>query len=347
MLSQNFQRLNLTIACLSALFCLCPLPTLDAQTKNNAYDNGSFEQLNATLMQRSPSFLASLFVVLIPAADLLLDLICNIFAFLKSDNEVKKKKTETTVVVRLSDVERILFIIGIGIQSVVWFLPVSTDLPTLKVVYFSTTNAGFLLVGCPMLTFLQRCTTTFTTLRATSVVCMFCLGFFSFSVANLLNHNPRSQRLLNYSGWLIVGLAELLFISLILLCGVNYCQSKIGTASSRKAIFSWIRSLFRRTEAGVKGGYDIDYDNELYANHIPAVYMTSIVMMIFSTIYVSAIGAEQNVTAFERRNYVIVIAEIMVLVSELRIRKNEHSRGLVRIPSILKLNYHLIVWIQN
>lgn len=330
MTPEYFQRLNLTIACLSALFCLCPLPALDAQTKNNAYDNGSFEQLNATLIQRSPSFLASLFVVLIPAADLLLDLICNIFACVKSGNEVKKKKTETTVVVRLSDVERFLFIIGIGIQSVVWFLPVSTDLPTLKVVYFSTTNAGFLLVGCPMLTFLQRCTTTFTILRATTIACMFCLGFVAFSVANLLNHNPGSQRLLNYSGWLIVGLAELLFISLILLCGVNYCQSKIGTTSSRQALLSWLTNAFHKTDAGLKGNYDVDDDCELYANYIPAVYMMSIFMMIFSTIYVSAIGADQNVSAFERRNYVIVIAEIMVLVSELRIRKNELARGLVR-----------------
>ena len=327
-MSKISQRVNLTVGFISALLCLTPIMYLDEAKSFPTDDTIAFKITIGALVQRSPSLLASFFVVLIPAADLLLDLPSKISSYW---NCLSKSSTDTSVVVRLNDPERFLFMLGIGIQSSVWFLPPSADLSSLSIVYFCTTNASFLLVGGPLLTFLQRCTETFTTLRATIVTIAAVVGFTTMSLCNFVRYDNRTYHTLNAIGWFVAAIGGIIYASLILLCAVKYIRVKLLTPSDRKALFTWLRNSLRKSAFGAKCNKDKidDNDSELYTNYIPAVHMAAMLMVIIASMSVGATTGQNNIRAYESRNYAIIVAEIVVLVVELRIRKNEIARGLV------------------
>lgn len=329
MSSEVSQRLNLAIAVLGALFCLSSLLNLHDERKFATEID--FQIMVETLIRQSPSLMASFFVVLIPAADLLLDLPSHIVSHMYPSEKSPQKSSISTVVVRLNEIERILLIIGIGIQSSVWFLPSTTDLPTVGIVYFSTTNAGFLLVGGPILTFLQRCTTTFTTLRATILTLSSAIGFSMFAICNFVQEDKMVYHAINMCAMILTGLSGLLFIFLIAFCAFKYCCLKLRTRSDRQALLIWLTHPVGQRPSDSKGKSDqlADNDRELYMNYIPAVHMMSIFAIITSLLYVCFLPGHYESNAYETKNYVVIIAEIMVLVIELRIRKNEIARGLV------------------
>jgi hypothetical protein len=78
-MAQNFlssadsQRLNLTVAVIAAVFCLSPLFVLTIQKRYVSDDGISAQHLMEAINQSRSSQLFSLFVILIPAADLFLD----------------------------------------------------------------------------------------------------------------------------------------------------------------------------------------------------------------------------------------------------------------------------------
>ena len=80
----------------------------------------------------------------------------------------------------------------------------------------------------------------------------------------------------------------------------------------------------------IKTDISIDNDSELYANYIPALHMISMFVIIVSGLYVGLVPHEYQRMAYDRKNYIVLCAEILILVVELRIRKNEITRGLVR-----------------
>ena len=342
MLSKISQRINLTLGFISALLCLSPIIYLDEAKNFPTDDTIAFKQTIGALVERSPSLLASFFVVLIPAADLLLDLPSKISSYW---NCSAKESNDTSVVVRLNDPERFLFMLGICIQSSVWFLPPSTDLRSLSIVYFCTTNASFLLVGGSILTFLQRCTETFSTLRATLITVAAVVGFPTMSLCNFVRYDNRTYHTLNAVGWFIAAIGGIVYASLILLCAFKYCRVKLLTASDRQALLTCLLRTFRRTGLETKGIKDnsADNDSELYTNYIPGVHMAAMLMVIVASMAVGSTTGQNGIDAYECRNYAIIVAEIVVLVVELRIRKNEIARGLVRMvlhPSIIPSIIH-------
>jgi hypothetical protein len=330
MLSKISQRINLTVGFIAALLCLMPIVYLNEAKNFPTDDTIAFKITIGALVERSPSLLASFFVVLIPAADLLLDLPSKISSYW---NCLTKQSTDTSIVVRLNDPERFIFMLGIGIQSAVWFLPPTSDLSSLSIVYFCTTNASFLLVGGPLLTFLQRCTETFTTLRATIVTIAAVVGFTTMSLCNFVRYDNRTYHTLNAIGWFVAAIGGIIYASLILFCAVKYIRVKLLTQSDRQALCTWLLSPFRGSELGPKCEKDKidDNDSELYTNYIPAVHMAAMLMVIIASMSVGATTGQNTSLAYESRNYAIIVAEIVVLVVELRIRKNEIARGLVRV----------------
>jgi hypothetical protein len=58
-------------------------------------------------------------------------------------------------------------------------------------------------------------------------------------------------------------------------------------------------------------------------------------------VYLSFLVNSDKLENFEMKNYFVIASQIMVLVIELRIRKNEITRGLVRY-SLLLSTYHVI-----
>lgn len=333
MLSEVSQRLNLTIATLAALFCLCPLLSIPGRQGRSYNDDGVqiYKELTQTLIQRSPSLLAPLFVVLIPVADHLLDMPALISSYLHPDLK-PTACARSTVVVRLNDVEKLLFMVGMCIQSAVWFLPSNAEVSVLGLVYFSTTNASILFIMAPILTFLQRCTTTFTTLRASVLTVTATLGVMLFTISNFLRYNYCAFRILDWLGWILTGMAGIFFVAFIVVCAFKYCCIKLASSSDRQAFLTLFLNQFKRkVETNrTKKDASIDNDSELYANYIPAIHMISMFIIIVSALYVGLVPADHQIVAIDGKNYVVIGAEILILVVELRIRKNEIARGLVR-----------------
>ena len=68
----------------------------------------------------------------------------------------------------------------------------------------------------------------------------------------------------------------------------------------------------------------------MYTNYIPAFHMLSSFTLIICAGFVAYRNTFYGVDVDDPRVYVTIAAEVLVLVIELRIRKNEIVRGLVR-----------------
>lgn len=333
-MSELSQRLNLTVATFGALFCLTPLFLLKSEERYTTDDTMAFQRVTDNLLQRSPSLMASFFVVLIPAADLLLDLphrILSSIGPMTREPQLKKPATRSAVF-RLNEIERIIFMAGIGVQSCVWFMSLSENMTTLGIVYFTTCNSSILLILGPILSYLQRCTTTFTSLRVTVIVLIAVVGLMTLTISNFFRSDGRKYQVMNYVGMLILTVAGLTFGSLIATCAFKFCRSKLKISSDR-SIFLASTTRSSGTESLLKARKckEIDDDTELYTNYIPGLHMTASLIVIISYLYVGLMPTQYITSAYERKNYIVIVAEVIVLVIELRIRKNEIARGLVSV----------------
>jgi hypothetical protein len=337
-------KFNLSIVVLSALFCLTPIFNLSNEAPYSTDDSVVFGYVTSTLVQRSPSLMASFFVALIPAGDLFLDVPSHFFSFFYGDKKLARRSDLPPAVVRLSDLERFSFIVGVGIQSCVWFSSESENIPTLGILYFSTTNSSILLVAGPILAYLQRCTTTFTSLRVLSISIIGSLGFAILTICNFFRNDIVVYRILNQLGSLLTSIACLIYVVLTFWCAIKYLNKKLNTVEERDALISCMNC-----KAGRLGTSNdsTDNDTELYENHIPALHVTALFIIFISSAYTHLISllatdADRG-TAYERKNYVCIVAQIIVLITELRIRKNEIARGLVSLYLNLSYLHHVAI----
>jgi uncharacterized membrane protein len=330
--SEAFQRINLAITAFTAIVSLIPMISLAGILTDTNDDRTAFEEATGTiLIHRSPSLLASFFVVLIPALDLFLDFPALFFSYFTTEEKVQNKLNETSVVVRLKDLERLMFMIGMGLHSCVWFLSLSPDSSSLSHVYNSTSNASSVLVIGPILTYLQRCTTTFTDRRTTLIVSVGAVGVILDAISNFYHDHDNNNTVYYFSVALLA--SAVLFITfLAATCLTKFYFLGMYTQLDRRTLFMGLSNQFMRSVPAIIGNLDksMDNDRELYTNYIPALHMVSCLVILFANSITYLSDRDQLTEAIEKKNYVILIAEIIVLVTELRIRKNEITRGLVR-----------------
>lgn len=317
------EQINLAITIVVAAICLTPLATI----QQHEFDDPSVKR--DSIVYNNASFAASFFVVLIPLTDLLLDYPSRIAAFFQSIKDRRKMKPPSSVVIRLTDTERLLFIVGVAVQSTVGFLPASTPLSTMDIVHNCTGNLSVILTLGPILTFLQRCTITFTTQRCFLVLIPVALGLCIISFSSFSRSNRTNEPIILCGSFILV-LSWLIYLVLIAICAVRYCRQKNSSYSDRKACFQWIVDPFKSLKA-IQGKKDlsVDNDSDLYTNYIPALHMVSSITIACANAYVSYSPTYNTAATYENKNYAVLVAEILVLVIELRIRKNEIARGLV------------------
>jgi hypothetical protein len=327
--SEAFQRLNLAITAFTAIVSLMPMISMAGIINNKNDDITSFQEATGShLIHRSPSVLASFFVVLIPALDLFLDFPAYVFAHFCPGEKLPSK---LSIVARLSDVERLMFMTGMGILSCVWFLPLSVDALTLSLVYNSTSNASSVLVVGPILTYLQRCTTTFTDRPTTFIVTVGAAGVILDTMSNLYRDQD-NDNIVYYFSVALLALAGLSITFLAAICLTKFYFLKMHTQSDRRKFFMGLSNPLMGSVPAIIGNLDksIDNDREMYTNYIPALHMASCLIILFANSSTYLADRDELKEAIEKKNYIILIAEIVVLVIELRIRKNEITRGLVR-----------------
>ena len=284
--------------------------------------------------------MAPFFITVIPAADLLLDLLTHISAYIQAVSRLPQKESKTSVVVRLCDIERFLFIAGVAIQSCVGFLPLDSD--HVEPVFTATKGASAVLVLGPVINFLQRCTITFNPLVVFFIYFFGVIGvILSTSSADCSSSVCAA---LDQSGTAFQTLAALIFFVLTASCAIKYCYSRIHSPASRQIVIDWWTSRFKTSkENPVIGINPIDHDRELYTDYIPAIHMIFCLVIIVANAIVFRSSTAEKLVAFDIRNYIATTAEVCVLIVELRIRKNEIARGLVSSFAVLPLYYYLAV----
>ena len=321
------EKLNLALTIAFGLLCISPL-FADKIGGGYETDDGAFDRSTSPLTYNSPSIIASLFVVIIPATDLLIDLLTNVYLYFFPDENSRKKSDNGTEVSRLTDLERLIFILGVAIQSAVWFLPPDTDLATRSIVVMCTENLSALFVLNPVAIFLLRCTSTFTDYFVTVLVLF---GGCGVSLISLSNFFPNDRTLLirmSVAGITLANVGVVLYVCLTIACLYKYCRKHFGSPLKRQLNFSAIVARFGPKTTSKDEKSRVQYDYELYKNYIPALHMISSLVILTATSYNGAVNGKEP-TANEKKNYVVLIAEVIVLVIELRIRKNEIARGLV------------------
>jgi hypothetical protein len=281
---------------------------------------------------RDPSILASFFIVLIPLCDLLLDYPSRIALLINPVKVNQRAVTVTSVVIRLTDTERLLFIVGVAVQSSVGFVPAENDTATLDLIYRCTNNVSVLLTLSPILTFLTRCTTTFTPARSLFVFTSIAAGLSMISISNFFPPSVYTLARLHFIGSLVVTISWTVYCGLILMSAFSYLREKLSTKLNRQDSLMRFLKLFGKSLPNTKNGDQmVDSDSELYTNYIPALHMLASITIACANAAVSY-SPNNNLSAiYLNKRYMVLLAEITVLVIELRIRKNEIARGLVRL----------------
>ena len=321
------ESLLLLTSAVVGLFCLCPLFTIN--NGNIASVDSYVIPLVKSLIDNRAASWASLFIVVIPVVDLLLDLPSYIASYFFGEGNPSKKCPDSLVVVRLSDVERLLFIIGVAAQSTVAFLPATTNEQTIALVHRCTYNFGLLMTLSPIETFLGRCTLTFSHSVVSFAILTSAVAFSITTLSYYFEAGSSNRLALTVIGLLLLCFVGILNVATASLCFYKYLRggAKLRSTVQRFHINSLIK-LFKGNS--YKMNTDVDQPNlkksELYTHYIPGLHMVSVLIIGFAHDY--APQTQQSIT-YQQRLYLSLFAQIMVLVIELRIRKNEIARGLV------------------
>lgn len=175
--------------------------------------------------------------------------------------------------------------------------------------------------------FLGRCTSIFTTARTHTIIVNMVLGILFRTFGRYMRYDAVSFRTLNYIGTFFLLSACLIYGFLILLCMRSYFQQHFSVKMNVQSFITWLFQplLKKRTDNDQHPEMTKDLDEELYTNYIPALHIASSCTIIVAT---SIFHFQPNVA------YLVIFAEVTILVIELRIRKNEIARALVRTYSL-------------
>lgn len=330
------ERVNVCVALVifGAIFCLAPLISL-RKNEDYALVDSFLDRVRKDMSRTSPFFLISISIILIPFADLVLDFIT---VYYGQENSLRRR-VKSSGVIRLTDIERLLFVTGIAIQSTIYFLPSATDDHTVNLVNHCVGNANALLLLAPIVIFLGRCTESFTPNKTLVLIVSPVIGLTVRTVSYFYRSDAVKYSHINVSGTTIILAGAALYGYCILICCYKYYQLRLGSPSDRQL---WLRNMFQSNQqkSFEEPDYSAEDENEVYANYVPALHIISSITICLST-SIKGLSSSSSVNlVWVDPDYIIICAEIMVLVIELRIRKNEITRGLVRAPSLFLSAFH-------
>ena len=257
----------------------------------------------------------SICIVVIPTADLFLDFVSLLF----NDASVQR-------CAHLTHTERLLFILGIALQSSKYFLRNITDSYTLSLTNNCIDNTSGLLLLGPIVLFVGRCASNFTATKSFLVVLLFIFGILCRTLHHFSRASPTVQK-----GFLLTG--SFIFISgcvlyglLVSQCILIHLSKNMLSSENRQLFVKRLREVFRakfKKDDESTEKKDLN-DCECYANCLASLHM------ILSCII---LAAKTSSHLSHSKQYFLLLAEVLVLLIESRIRKFEIARELVRLSS--------------
>lgn len=317
----------LSICCFGALYCFIPVIALWSGSHDVAENVLTYPETR-TLPRSSNLFhLASFFVTIIPAVDILLDIPSSAAAYFRPSD--KSTGRPDSKIMRLTEVERFLFILGIALQSTPSFLSTKTDIAIALIVQTCANNSSTLLILAPIVAFLARSTETFTTKRTTFLASIITVAYLALTTSYFFPETDPAQAALVTMNKILTYITAFLYMLLINYCAFKYLNQKLRTKNSRSIFFKMLFKTTQTQKRGVEGSQELD--SELYTNYIPGLHMIPTVIIVAASFAVALNPLEDQQAAYNNKNVIVLCSEIMVLVIELRIRKNEVARGLVSV----------------
>jgi hypothetical protein len=284
----------------------------------NLEDDSSEDGVHGSYFYRESS-IATLILIIPTSMDIVLDVLLMIANTIAArSNKAVKKPDAPIVLVRLTGLERSLFVLGVAMQCLVAFVPMDAD--CLIILYHCTSNCSTVLTLCPILMFLERCTTTWNFYSTISVALFTAVGATLNSTSYCCTDGSLAAKGLYFAGSIFFIAAALIYILISSLCASFYVKQK----TRAKAL--------TRQETSSLGGLkkEIKIVDEMYENYIPAAHIFSGIMFVILNATWNRFTADSGVI-FGQINYVLIGIATWVLVVEFRIRKNEVERGLVSI----------------
>ena len=322
---------------LGSAACLSPLLHLPHTQTFDIFDdesNHSITKIIITSQFYRQSLSSGAFIVLIPSADLSIELMQRFIGLLTSKKS--EESIKSTTVTRLTNCERFLFICGVFLRSAAIFVPVHDSL--LQVVFDCSNNAATILITCPIMVFLCRCTTTWTPLLTTQIILLTIVSnIIEVSSYYFKPGSTANVNLVLVSNIMVLGATFGVFI-LSFICLYKYTKLKIGHICI-KTYFSRSDDKLESVPMTVssnattsKKSADIKAVDDLYVNYVPAIHMSVGILVAMAYIF-GVIGRDltpsntADIQSYE--NVWVLVGVIVVLIVEYRIRGNEISRGLV------------------
>ena len=318
-MSKRFENFCLILTIIGATVCLCPLFVLNTQDIGDGV---------VSYGEPAPNLF---YVIIIPAVDLLLDYTTNCVSYFCYNPKKSCRPVESSVVSRLTDLERLLFICGVAVQTIASSNPSQDFMSDAFVVENSVRYCSVFLTVCPIVIYLARCTTTFTWLRTFLILSTGLIGltFYTASYYCRSLQNIATYDTISLIGNVFVSAAGVVFVATIFLSFVSYVHEKLNCPIAKQKFQRLFSSSKIADEILEDDCLKIDTDRELYSNYIPALHMLSLLLIAIANTYWKYATRGDSARATISRSYITSVAEIMVLVIELRIRKNEIARGLV------------------
>jgi hypothetical protein len=236
---------------------------------------------------------------------------------------LSRRKKITTIVMRLTDSERLFIILGMAVQSTVSFLPHNMDVHTVGLVYSCTNHASLILVLTPVVVYLNRITQSFNFLVLVGNMTFFLVSQLLFSFSFFFN-----TRLLK--GAIICVFISLAFVILATLRAIHkFVTLKPAPNYAKKSGLTWFHNL--RNFSYDEWKQNMINNPEVYATYIPAFHIVAALIIIAANFYVGNLPHDASVEKFDAKNFLVIIVETILLVTEFRFRKSEMEKGLVRL----------------
>ena len=224
---------------------------------------------------------------------------------------VSKPKSTTTTIVRLTILERFLFILGAVSNAFYFLIPIDWNVMVIFTIRFSTTTIGNILIMAPIIIFLERTTNVFSPLFTTLVLLLLTLGnvlaIFSVDIAHdTLLHNE------------VYSWAQTVAITCYTLILSSCCWN-----------FLWFMYRRQQTKTPIHGTMKMDQHDpflDFSVTHVPACHMVALCINVAITMRFSISVVESSL--YFLLYTLLLFAAALVFVVEIRIRQNEVVIGL-------------------
>ena len=283
-------------------------------------DNASFDAATDDSVQLSSSleFCTAMAPFLGMALPVLMDVIVDIYVFVTQPRR-------TNNVVRLSLLERTIFVIGVFVNGLFLLFPSAWNAMILFTIQTIFADINTLLTVAPMLIFMQRNTDVFTPIFTTFLLILLCSGIVAINFTFLMVSTPSSityNALYRYSE---VSLS-LCFGGIILGCLWSlFCY--LSTNGWMYQCFGW------KSIAGKTVEEELDPYVAFGVYKVPALHMIALTAMCGINIYWFNTPTIIPTNEVSLLNLLLLISTSLVLTIEMRVRQNEVMHGLFLLDS--------------